>query len=155
MLMESYPGKQESLSEQVKVFAVGIKQQFCLPLRLNCAQELGDWINLTHYQHLSMFWWKKPLILSTVRRDAHEGSIIPLRKQKATKTALSGYKTFSSGLLPKVSLLKKSLFSISQSAVSFVSCPKTQSSPRTLSEPSFKSQLLTSICFWWLQQGYY
>lgn len=68
---------------------------------------------------------KKPLILSTICRDAHEGSTIPLRKQKATKTALSGYKSFFPDPLPEVSLLKKSLFSISQSAGSFVSCPKT------------------------------
>lgn len=152
MLMESYPEKQETLPEQVKVCAVGTEQQ-CFACNLEIIKLLSRTcrLNKTHSLPASflVFYGKKTVItLPKICRDAHEGSKVPVRRQKTIKTALSGYKTFFPGLLPKASLLKKAYFSISQSAVSFASCPKTltsQSSPKTLSEPSYKSQLLTSI----------
>lgn len=126
--MESYPEKQETLPEQVKVCAPGTEQQcFACNLELITLFPRSCRLNKTHSLPASflVFMEKKTLTLSTICRDAHEGSKVPLRKHKTTKTALSGYKTFFPGLLSKASLLKKAYFSVSQSAVSFASCPKT------------------------------
>lgn len=128
MLMKSYPGKRNPSQSKLRSVLLQISNNVLPAIQIKLLSRTWR-LNRSHSLPASFHvLMEKSLSFCLQFRDAHEGSTVPLRKQKTTKTALSVYKTFFPGLLPKVSLLKKSLFSISQSADSFVSCPKTLSS---------------------------